>query len=267
MSSTLNASNAPSHSSRGVAAFFDVDGTLLPSPSLESRFFRALRHQRAIPRANYLLWLGNAVRLARISAAVARHANKMYLRGVSIDAANRFAAPSAPPPFLSPLFAAALNRLAWHAARSHRIYLVTGALEPLVSTLAKEITILLASRGLPVSVEVCATKLEHHDGRWTGGVLGTAMFGEQKARTLWRLAADEHIDLARSYAYGDSANDRWMLGAVGKPVVVNPLRDMKRIAELRKWPVLHWSERPARATRAAAYVHRAITNSNSQTPA
>src|SRR5712692_4351721 len=65
-----------------VAAFFDVDGTLLARPSLERRFFWMLRYRRAIRRKNYLLWMVEAVRLAPRGIATMAQANKMYLRGV-----------------------------------------------------------------------------------------------------------------------------------------------------------------------------------------
>src|SRR5260370_13499398 len=48
------------HTSGRVAAFFDLDGTLLARPSLERRFFSGLRYQRAIPVENYFLLLGGA---------------------------------------------------------------------------------------------------------------------------------------------------------------------------------------------------------------
>ena len=41
-----------------VAAFFDLDGTLVALPSLERSFFRMLRCRAAIPAKNYFLWLG-----------------------------------------------------------------------------------------------------------------------------------------------------------------------------------------------------------------
>src|ERR1700743_146050 len=46
-----------------VAAFFDIDGTLLPLPSLERRFVSELRRERLIPIGNYVRWLPAAIRL------------------------------------------------------------------------------------------------------------------------------------------------------------------------------------------------------------
>ena len=48
---------------RGVAAFFDIDGTLVPEPSLERRLFRELKRAGAIPWMNYLHWGMEAARM------------------------------------------------------------------------------------------------------------------------------------------------------------------------------------------------------------
>src|SRR5689334_7862011 len=71
--------------SKGVAAFFDLDGTLIPLPSLERRLFRTLRYRRQIPARNYFLWLREAVRLLPRGVSASFQANKMYLRGVQIS--------------------------------------------------------------------------------------------------------------------------------------------------------------------------------------
>src|SRR6202043_3484906 len=82
---SMNATDGTSRDNKHVAAFFDIDGTLLAPPSLERQFFAGLRQQRAIPLRNYLLWLAQAFRLMPQGLEAMRHANKMYLRGVSID--------------------------------------------------------------------------------------------------------------------------------------------------------------------------------------
>ena len=68
-----------------IAAFFDLDGTLIAEPSAEWRFFANLRQRRAIPMRNYLLWLVRALWLAPRGLEMVRHANKMYLRGLSAN--------------------------------------------------------------------------------------------------------------------------------------------------------------------------------------
>ena len=240
-----------------VAAFFDLDGTLLPPPSLERRFFRTLRYRRAIPMKNLFLWLREAARLAPAGITVIAQADKMYLRGVrrteSENGSDGVAHPSAPgvqgirgngraqitiPAF----FPEAVQRVAWHASQGHAIVLVSGTLEPLAEAAARALERQVAKRGIAAEIHVIATRLEEAAGSWTGRLSGPAMFGEEKVRAVRRLALDWGIDLAISYAYGDSTHDRWMLAAVGHPATVNPSRELARMARLQGWPELRWSK-------------------------
>ncbi|MFZ5481839.1 MAG: HAD family hydrolase [Myxococcota bacterium] len=82
--------------------------------------------------------------------------------------------------------------------------------------------------------------LEVVDGRCTGRIAGTIWHQETKARAVREVAAAEGIDLAQSWAFGDSVNDEAMLRAVGRPKVVNPGRALRRRAEERGWEVLRW---------------------------
>jgi HAD superfamily hydrolase (TIGR01490 family) len=240
-----------------VAAFFDVDGTILAPPSLERRFLQELRDQRAIPMKNYFLWLAHAARIAPRGIAPIVHANKMYLRGVRADRPLKSGA--SVPKF----FPQALKQVAWHAAQGHAVVLVTGTLAPLASEIALVLALRLAIRGTSASVGVCATRLEEIDGRWTGRIVGDAMFGEAKACAMRHLAANSGFDLARCYAYGDTATDRWMLGAVGRPAAVNPSRELQRIARLLDWPVLWWTNEARHNPRDTNYA--AIANAKTET--
>jgi phosphoserine phosphatase len=258
--------------SGGVAAFFDLDGTLLALPSLERRFIRTLRYQRAIRVKNYFFWLKEALRLLPRGISAILHANKMVLRGVQVfdgrgggsghvssrrkdGHASRLGASeaqgqaSALPPKrarraprlpVPAFFPQTIERVEWHGKQGHEIVLMSGTLEPLAQGAARAMEAQLAARGTMVTIRVCATQLEEIDGTWTGRVLGEAMFGEAKARAAKGLAAEMRLDLARCYAYGDTANDRWLLAAVGKPAAVNPSKDLAAIARTRGWPVLIW---------------------------
>lgn len=152
----------------------------------------------------------------------------------------------------------AIERVAWHARRGHGIVLVTGTLEPLAQQATRALEAELHARGISGEIRICATRLEQKGDCWTGRILGEAMFGEAKARAVRRVAAEAGLDLRRCFAYGDSASDRWMIEAVGRPAAVNPSADLARIAGRNDWPVLHWrtenhltqsAQRPQRAPR------------------
>jgi HAD superfamily hydrolase (TIGR01490 family) len=234
----------------GVAAFFDLDGTLAPLPSLERRFFLMLRYRRLIGIRNYFLWLVEAARLAPRGINQIMHANKMYLRGVSVHEGASLGVP--------PFNAEAIERVAWHVERGHLIVIVSGTLEMLAARAARELEAELGARRLASAIRVCATRLERIDERWTGRIVGKAMFGETKALVIRRVAAEEDLDLRRCFAYGDSSSDLWMLESVGKPTAVNPSNDLARIARRNDWAVLRWGERKnfAQRTRRAQISQR-----------
>lgn len=244
-----------------VAAFFDLDGTLMPLPSLEQGLFRMLRHRNEIPPKNYLCWLWEALKLLPGRINTVTHTNKMYLKGLQVSngsgAANRTDSPAyksgptgegqaSEPPRRIPrwpvpyFFEDGVERLAWHAAQGHAVVIVSGTLEPLASAATRALETELAERGIVAQIRVRATKLQGREGRWTGRILAEAMFGEAKARAVLKLAHEMSLDLPQSWAYGDSAQDRWMLAAVGNPSAVNPTAKLARIARKRGWPVLHW---------------------------
>ena len=258
----VNEISEAKETSRGVAAFFDLDGTLMPLPSLERRLFQTLRYRQAIPARNYFLWLGQAVRLLPEGISAAFQANKMYLRGVQIfderdkgdgnvssrhkDGHQAEGQASVPPrrnPRLSvpSFFPEAIERITWHAKQGHEIVLVSGTLEPLAQGAARALEAELAEREIKVTIQVIATQLEEKNGRWTGRILGGAMFGEAKERAVKRFARDMRLDLERCYAYGDTLKDRWMMEAVGRPTAVNASNDLASIARKHSWSMLQWN--------------------------
>jgi HAD superfamily hydrolase (TIGR01490 family) len=223
--------------SSGVAAFFDLDGTLTCLPSLEKRFFLMLRYRKLIGIRNYFLWLAETLRLIPRGINQVMHANKMYLRGVRVEAG--VGVPGIPDLF----FAEAIERAAWHAERGHLVVIVSGTLEFLAEGAARALEAEFGARGLACTIRVCATRLEEKNERWTGRILGDAMFGDAKARAVRRIAAEENLDLRRCFAYGDNTSDRWMLECVGKPASVNPSNDLARIARRNDWAILHWGKK------------------------
>ena len=238
---------ATQDAANGIAAFFDLDGTLLPPPSLEARFVRALRYRHAIGAANYLRWFVEAVRLAPSGINRILHANKMCLRRVPVDEADalRDNGPGRAERRwnLCTFFPEALERIAWHAEHGHAILIVSGTLQPLAMNAAAALEEHLAANGVRTTIGVYATRLESRNGLWTGRIAGEAMYGEAKARAVKAIAASRGFDLEKCFVYGDSANDRWMLECAGRPVAINPSNDLMRIANRNGWPILRWNNR------------------------
>jgi HAD superfamily hydrolase (TIGR01490 family) len=217
-----------------IGAFFDLDGTLLAPPSLERRFALFLLRRSALGPAQGVRWLAQFLRTACFSFRVATEANKAYLHGVPLRLAEEWAASLKRTPL--PWFAEGLRRIEWHAARGHRIYLVSGTLAPLAR---------IAAHTLPARIEIHATEIETSLGRWTGKRAGELISGDAKAHVVAHVAGRDGIDLPHSFAYGDSIADAPMLHLVGNPAAVNLSPRLKRLALERRWLVIEWHNRPA----------------------
>jgi HAD superfamily hydrolase (TIGR01490 family) len=222
-----------------IAAVFDIDGTLLPPPSLELRLLAHL----ALNGELHLSAIGKWLR-SLLVRSLALDANKAYLEGVKIGAVQEWLARE----FAElELFSDALTMIDWHRRRGHAIVLISGTLAPL----ARAVGTLLADNA---QIFVRATVLEFNGNRWSGRVAGEAICGPAKETALTQLAAEHHFDLSRSYAYANSWKDRWLLGAVGHPIVVNSAPGMARHGRRRGWRLLNWNDRvciPAHRKRAA----------------
>lgn len=81
------------------------------------------------------------------------------------------------------------------------------------------------------------TVAEHKGGYYTGRLVGDLLHGQAKATAIEAMAREGAYDLTASYAYGDSMNDVYMLGAVGNPCAINPDRRLRRHARHQDWPI------------------------------
>jgi len=216
-----------------VAAFFDLDGTLLPEPSLERRFFSALRRNDAIPSANCLRWGLEALRLLPKGLLAVRHHNKRYLTCLYRDLVSRYMESVS-------FFEEGIRRVAWHARQGHEIVLVSGTLETLAQWAATALECELEARGVQIRLRVSATRLAEEHGQWTGYVIGEVIYGPAKARALEELRRAAGLDLRHCHAYGNSLLDRQLLCVVGHGHAVNPGKDFADLANEKDWPIWHW---------------------------
>jgi alcohol-forming fatty acyl-CoA reductase len=235
---------------QNVGAFFDLDGTLLPPPSLEWRFIGYLLERDQISSTHVASWLAHFATTILRDPYQAIEGNKFYLKGIDESLASdweHWLAPTSSPEDSLPLFEQGLQRIHWHHRQGHHIFLITGTLAPLAQMIARRI-----SAQLQAPIEARATELESSQWHshcwlcssnpWTGRLIGEHISGQAKSRALKSLAAIHSLDLAKSYAYGDSAADVAMLDSVAQPHAVNPSRRLKSIAQQNGWPISHWNE-------------------------
>jgi putative phosphoserine phosphatase/1-acylglycerol-3-phosphate O-acyltransferase len=121
-----------------------------------------------------------------------------------------------------------------HQARGHTVVLSSSALTVQVDPVAKFLGI----------DNILSNKFEtDDDGLITGEVQTPIIWGPGKARAVQTFAADNGVDLAKSYFYADGDEDVALMYLVGNPRPTNPGGKMEAVAIKRGWPVLRFSSR------------------------
>jgi HAD superfamily hydrolase (TIGR01490 family) len=215
-----------------VAAFFDLDKTLVTANGGKLWMLREYRHGRIslwqVVRGLFYVLLyhfgivdmdkamGEAVSTLKglDEADVRRRTEEWFAEEMAPKAA-----PGAPP---------VIDK---HRAEGHLLVLHTGS-SPYASKCAVELF------GLD---HFLSARFEVVDGLFTGNYIKPLCYAEGKVH-YGRLFAKEHgVDLSQSYFYTDSLTDLPMLLAVGHPRIVNPDPRLRREAKRRGWPVLDWA--------------------------
>ena len=228
-----------SQSLERAAAFFDLDKTIIARASLAA--FRAPLHENGLlsfsgiarSLAGQLIYLHLGTKDARIErfsesllplAAGWRQAEVEEIVEATLE---RVVDPI--------IYAEAIELIELHRAAGDLVVIVSAAPVEIVVPLGRHLGV----------DDVIATEAElDEEGRYTGRI-ARYLHGAHKAEAVRAFATARHIDLDRSFAYGDAASDVPMLELVGHPVAVNPDRSLARTAASEGWEITHF-ERPMR---------------------
>ncbi len=232
-----------------VAAFFDVDNTLMRGASIfllakglhKRKFFTT----RDILRA---AWQQAWFRIAGVEdpehMADARNKALSFIAGHRVEELESLG---------EEIFDEAMAMRIWPGTRAlAQLHLEQGQRVWLVTAAPVELARIIASRlGLTGAL---GTVAEHRDGKYTGRLVGDMLHGPAKAEAVLALAEKEGIDLSASSAYSDSANDLPLLSLVGNPCAINPDAQLRDYAREHDWRIRDYrtGRKAARYTMLAA---------------
>lgn len=221
--------------SSSTAAFFDLDKTII-SRSSTLAFAPSFYRMGLISRVQVLrgacaqlvfrLTGASHYRMERVRDQVSE-----LCRGWDAAQIERIVAENLDQVIGPHVYAEARELLAIHRRHGHDILIA--------STSGLEIVAPIAA--MLGACAVVATRLEVAAGRYTGAVDYYA-YGQAKADRVRELADERGYRLTDCFAYSDSATDLPLLELVGHPHVVNPDRQLRKIARDRAWPVLAFSQ-------------------------
>ena len=221
------------------AAFFDLDKTIIAKSSVLAfgrPFYReGLLSRRSIVKSLYAQVVFMLVGADEEKMEKLRVAMSAMTRGWNRDHVASIVRETLTDVIEPIIYAEALELFDEHHAAGRTVVIVSSAPTEVVAPLTE---FLGADEAIGTRAAVDA------GGNYTGDLEFYA-YGAHKAQAIRELAARRHINLAMSYAYSDSITDLPMLELVGHPVVVNPDKELARVARERNWEVRDF-ERPVR---------------------
>ena len=212
-----------------VAAFFDVDGTLVAGytakPFYDHRMRRGQVGVRELARslvvfADSAVLGGNPGRLGPVAIA--------GLRGKTVEELDELGEALFREQIASSVRPEMRELLEAHRRRGHTIALASSATHFQVDPLARELGV----------EHVLCSEVSVADGRLTGTFEGGMLWGEAKAAAARAFAREHGADAGQSFAYANGDEDIALLASFGNPRPIRPDPLLRRAARQEGWPVL-----------------------------
>lgn len=212
-------------------AVFDVDGTLLPSTSMERIFVPYGFKSGLLPQKNLVFFSLRMIKYLLTGNIVnAVKNNKFYLRNLSVDLIDQ-EADKFFKEILFPSFSGdGIEKMRSFRKEGYKILVMSGApsfLTQLLSSIC-EIDHLISS------------ELEIVEGLYTGEISGLHPYGERKRELLLQAKDELEIDFDKSIAFADHDEDVHHMVLFGRAVAVNPMNKLKKVAIERGWGIEYW---------------------------
>nr|WP_246305320.1 HAD-IB family hydrolase [Nocardioides marinisabuli] len=214
------------------AAFFDVDNTIMQGASI-FHLARGLHRRKFFTTREIAgaAWKQAYFRVVGVEdpehVADARNSALGFIAGHTVAELQELT---------EEIFDEAMAHRIWPGTRAQaQLHLDQGQRVWLVTAAPIEIAQVIARRlGLTGAM---GTVAEHHDGVYTGRLVGDMLHGPAKAEAVRALAEREQLDLAACSAYSDSFNDLPMLSMVGDPCAINPDARLRAHAREAGWRI------------------------------
>jgi len=212
-----------------IGAFFDIDGTLYRDSLMIAHFKKLVKYEVIDPilwydqvekyykewtkrRGDYEVYMEG---LAEVYIQAIKNLNKQdtaFITQQVIDLKG------------DSVYQFTRKRIEYHKAMGHKIFFISGSPDYLVEAM-----------GAKYGVTDCigTNYLTDSQGNFTGEVV-RMWDAESKSRAIAHFTTHYNLDLAQSYAYGDTNGDYSMITQVGHGYAINPTQEL--LCRLSKHP-------------------------------
>lgn len=223
------------HRPRRVAAFFDLDKTIIATSSVfafnKSFLGEGLLSRRSVIDLAYTQLAFSLSGADDEQMAKVRQAMATATKGWEPAKVERIVTETLTETVSPTVFVEAQELLAEHRALGHDLVIVSASGEELVAPIARMLGV----------DHYAGTRMSRDDDGRYGGSIEFYCQGKGKAEAIRLFSQRYGYDLGSSYAYSDSSTDLPMLEEVGHPTVINPDRVLRKVALEHGWPILTFS--------------------------
>ncbi len=217
-----------------IGALFDFDGTIISGYSAVTFIREQLKRGQLSPREFVeLVSVMASFGIGILGFPALALAASQFLRGVPEDSYSKFGEEVFRSHLARQIYPETRALVEAHLRKGHTVAIISSASPYQVAP---------AARSLDIEHLLC-THLQVENGVFTGEVKRPICFGPGKVIAAERLAADQGIDLEKSFFYSDSTDDLQLLERVGNPRPLNPSSRLLAISEERGWPVRRFASR------------------------
>jgi len=244
-----------SPSGPGIAAFFDLDGTLVDGFTAAVHVGDRIRRRQA--KIGELLGVFEGALRYRFGRLEFEHLIVRaagYLRGESLAVLDELGERLFVERVAGRLYSHMHEIVRAHQDRGHTVVLSSSALS---------IQALPVARFLGISNVQCNHFELDDQGRLTGGIVKPIVWGATKADAVRRFCADNEVAVERSYFYADGDEDAASMSLVGYPRPVNPRSGLAAAAAVHGWPVMCLTSGRRGPVRALRYLARNVRRDRS----
>ena len=216
-----------------VAAYFDLDGTLLNASSEKTlTAYLARRRPWRIPWGALAWTTGFITNMIRGRAVYDAARNRGHLSLASWAILERYSKQLAGEQLKPSIPPQAWEKLAWHREHGHRLVLVTATVAPMAEAMAEVL-------GMD-AVYGCGPEVR--EGILSGSERGWSVPRRKGKVPVVMADADANgHDLAACYGYGNTLADSWFMALCGHAIAVSPEGPLRRHAEANDWQIVDWT--------------------------
>lgn len=225
----------PTHADKSVpssAAFFRIEGTLTERSTLAAAGYFAAGAQGLGER---LARLGNVALAAPFSFAgeLTAGASKtrmtwMGVRGMSEDRLIMLADEYYEHYLSDSLLKVGVDLVKQAKTEGRRVVFISDNIDLVMAPLATQLG----------ADDLICNRLELRKHKATGRLEDPVIGGNVAGQWAREFAKEQGVDLTTSWAYGARGSDGLLLSAIGRPCVVNPDWQLRRMAADHSWPVV-----------------------------